>query len=260
VVAGGSVVRNNLSTGNGGYGIRIASGSPTESDNGVPGASTNPANALGRSNAALDPSDLDIDPEYGNAAAGDFTLNECTSLAINTGLDLGAAQPDMNGAAAGLWNGPAPDMGAFESSCAAQPLQLVKRGFLTDGTPVTDGATLPRGTIVDFLLYLNNPGPARLDASVRDVLDPGFAYVAGTSRIDTTSANCSGGVCSPTEEAGILAAAGAQSASTDVVDGDLVSYDVPTTTVDAGDQNVANGRLDVAQNSVAAVLIRVRVQ
>jgi hypothetical protein len=260
VVTGGAVVRNNLSTGNGGYGIRIASGSPAESDNGVPGTSTNPANALGRSNAALDASDLDIDPEYGNAGSGDFTLNECTSLAINTGLDLGAEQPDMNGAAGGLWNGPAPDMGAFESSCAAQPLQLVKRGFLTDGTPVVDGATLPRGTIIDFLLYLNNPGPARLDASVRDALDPGFAYVAGTTKIDTTSANCSTGVCSPAEEAAILAAVGAQSASTDVVDGDLVSYNVPTTTIDAGDQNAANGQLDVSQNSVAAVLIRVRVQ
>jgi hypothetical protein len=259
-VAGGAVIRNNVFTGNGGYGIRIASGSPTESDNGVPGASTNPANTLGRSNAALDPSDLDIDPEYGNAAAGDFALNECTSLAINTGLDLGAEQPDVNGAAAGLWNGPAPDMGAFESSCAAQPLQLVKRGFLTDGSPVADGATLPRGTLVDFLLYLNNPGPARLDASVRDVLDPGFAYVAGTTRIDTTSANCSSGLCSGGEEAAIFAAVGAQPASTDVVDGDLVSYDVPTTTIDAGDQNASNGRLDVSENSVAALRIRVRVQ
>jgi len=260
VDASGASIHNNLFTGNGGYGMRIVSGSPTESDNGVPGPTTNPANALGRSNVALDASDLDVDPEYGNAAGGDFGLTECTSPAINTGVDLGAAQPDVNGAAPGAFDGPAPDMGALESSCPAQPLVLVKRGFLTDGTPVADGATLPRGTLVDFLLYLNNPGPARPDASVRDVLDPSFVYLAGTTRIDTTTANCAGGNCTGAEEAAIYSAVDAVPASTDAVDGDLASFDGPTTTIDAGDENAGNAQLDVPANSVAAMLIRVRVQ
>ena len=33
------------------------------------------------------------------------------------GLDLGADQPDMNGTAAGFFNGSAPDIGAEETSC-----------------------------------------------------------------------------------------------------------------------------------------------
>ena len=104
-------------TGNTGYGINVNGGSMTESNNLATDASTSPANGSGQSNVALDTTDRNADPLYINASGGNFALTECGSQAINTGSNLGADQPDMNGASAGLWNGIAPDMGAFESSC-----------------------------------------------------------------------------------------------------------------------------------------------
>jgi hypothetical protein len=50
-----------------------------------------------------------------------------------------------------------------------------------------------------------------------------------------------------------------QPAGTDPVDGDPVSYD-GAATIDIGDENVANAPFDVPENSVAAVLIRVKIQ
>ena len=58
VEATGAVIRNNIFTGNGGDGMNRVAATTTESYNDVTDAATAPANALGRSNVALDPTDL----------------------------------------------------------------------------------------------------------------------------------------------------------------------------------------------------------
>ncbi len=53
-------------------------------------------------------------------------------------------------------------------------LDIVKRAFLFDGTPIPTSATIPSGVAFKYLLYINDPGAARSDVSVRDVLDAAF--------------------------------------------------------------------------------------
>jgi hypothetical protein len=256
----GAILRNNIVTGNGDYGINDLSGTMTESDNLVTSATTTPANVSGRSNVALNGSDLDVDPLYVDASGGDFSLTECTSLAINAGTDLGPDQPDMNGAAAGLYNGTAPDMGTLESSCATVPLRIVKRAFLDDGIPVSTGAILPRGTIVKYLLYINNVGNARTDITVEDVLDASFAYQSETTRLDSSVFNCLGVTCTNAEEAAIFAAVDGVGPGSDAIDGDEISYNSGTTTVHVGDGSEANAPLDIPENRVVSVLFEIRIQ
>ena len=144
VSATGAVMRNNIITGNSGYGIS-ASVAITESYNLITDASTTPANGSGRSNVAIDPTSLSANPLFGNAASGDFTLQNA-SPAINRGLNLGADQPDMNGAAAGNFNGYAPDLGYWESS-------------VTTTCPVSTTADSGAGSLRACITHANsNPG------------------------------------------------------------------------------------------------------
>jgi hypothetical protein len=45
---------------------------------------------------------------------------------------------------------------------------LVKRAFLADGTPLSNGDTAPKGTVVKYLIYLNNQGGVLSDMSAQD--------------------------------------------------------------------------------------------
>ena len=154
------------------------------------------------------------------------------------------------------------DSNLFQLFSTGATLTLVKTAFLTnDGTELTTGVTLPQGTLVDFMVYVNNPGSVAItDLSMQDVLDPLFAYQAGTIRVDNTVANCAAATCTPAEEAAIYAAAAVATAGTDAIDApDTVSFNGGTT-VDAGNQSVANGQLDAAANAVLAVVFTVQVQ
>jgi hypothetical protein len=137
-------------------------------------------------------------------------------------------------------------------------LAMVKRAFDVNGDPIPDGGVAPRGSIVKFLLYINNPGPARTDLSLQDVLDPGFAYLPGTIRIDNSHASCVATACTVAEEASIFATVDAQAVGSDAVDPDAVSY--VGATVDAGDQNQGNAQLDINAGSVLALSFSVRMQ
>ena len=61
---------------------------------------------------------------------------------------------------------------------------LVKRAFLvSDQSVIASGSVLPTGTVIDFMIYLNNESDLGiLDVTIRDVLDPLFLYTAGTIR------------------------------------------------------------------------------
>jgi CSLREA domain-containing protein len=162
----GATIKNNIITGNGAYGINRVAASMTESNNLVTDAATNPGNASGRSNVALDASDLNADPLYVNSGGGDFTLTECTSPADNVGVDLGADQPDMNGGGAGNYNSTAPDLGAYETGCG---------GMTVSGTVYTDeGVTnIGSGKTVRLVVNGRSANTATTNAS--------GAYSIGTS-------------------------------------------------------------------------------
>ncbi len=139
-------------------------------------------------------------------------------------------------------------------------LGLVKRAFLaSDGSAITDGAILPKGTLVKFLIYVNNTTSVQVDdVSARDVLAATFAYQTGTLKVNNTTNECAAASCTAGEEATIFSDVDAVAASTDAVDGDVVS--ITGTTIDAGNQNVANGVLNIAADKVWALLFTVEMQ
>jgi hypothetical protein len=135
---------------------------------------------------------------------------------------------------------------------------LVKKAFLTDGTPIPSGTSVPRETVVKYLIYLNNRGGVQSDVSVRDVLDPVFLHQAGTLKVNNSTPACALTDCTAAEEATIFSGVDATVAMTDAVDGDAVS--ITAGTIDAGDQVVANAVVNAAAASVWVLLVEVKVQ
>lgn len=166
---------------------------------------------------------------------------------------------------------PAPDQDAVEGdangdggadgndwtvTATLHPLSIVKKAFTSNGTPIPDSATVPRGMAFKFLLYVNNPESARGDISLQDVLDAAFTYQAGTMKIDNTLGSCSAAACDAAEEAAIFAAAAAGAAVTDAADGDAASYNAGT--IDVGNQVVGgNAAVDIAGGSAWALVFDV---
>jgi hypothetical protein len=153
------------------------------------------------------------------------------------------------------------DSNVFQLFTTGAALTLVKTAFVNStGVQLTSGDTLPAGTMVDFMIYVNNSASVAVtDTSIQDVLDPLFVYQAGTIRVDNAVANCAAVACTPAEEAAIYASAILVGASTDAVDApDVASF--AGVTVDVGDENAANGQQDAAANRVLAVVFTVQVQ
>ena len=138
-------------------------------------------------------------------------------------------------------------------------LDLVKRAFWPDGTPIPTGATIPSAMGFKFLLYINNSAGARTDVSVRDVLDPAFQYEPESMRVDNSIGNCAAAVCTALEEQAIFTAVNAAALRTDAEDGDAVSYTVVSTTIDAGNGNTGNAQLDINGNKVWAIVLTARM-
>lgn len=152
------------------------------------------------------------------------------------------------------------DSNVFVLNSTGAGLALVKTAWMTvGGAPIGTGSTVPQGTSVDFMIYINNLSSVVInDVSIQDVLDPLFLYQAGTIRVDNSVANCAAAACNAGEELAIYTAASGAAANSDGVDADTSSF--AGVTVDAGDQSVANGPLNVAANSVLAVVFTVQVQ
>ena len=138
-------------------------------------------------------------------------------------------------------------------SLSSTTLALTKMAFLADGTQLTTGATLPRGTEVRFVIYVDNTTTFPLsDVSVQDVLDPTFGYITGSMKASNA---ISTGVSQAVIYSTVNAVAGTVS---DAVDGDVGSF--AGVTIDAGNENAANSTLDVAGSSVWAILFRALMQ
>ncbi len=189
------------------------------------------------------------------------TLQHIAALTLGVFLTLGhvaQAAPnqgtgDVAGDGAALGNS-----NVFNLS-SASALTLVKTAFLTvGGTPLADNDTVPAGTSVDFMIYINNESSVAInDVSIQDVLNVAFTKDVDNIHIDTAVADC-GVTCDAAEEAAIYASAIATGALTDAAGDDTVSF--AALTVDAGNSVVGtNTRLDVPANKVLALVFTVVV-
>jgi hypothetical protein len=110
VVVGGAAtdLRNNIVTNSRGAGIEGNAGNFTAlSSNDFFGNGGGACSGCG----TLDPSNRNVDPVYNDPTTGDLRLSAASPL-IDVGELLGI---DVNGPAPGLFNGTAPDLGAWES-------------------------------------------------------------------------------------------------------------------------------------------------
>ena len=150
------------------------------------------------------------------------------------------------------------EISALASCAPPVGLNIVKRAFWSDGTPIPTGATIPGGVEYKYLLYINNQLGATSDVSVRDVLDPLFQYQAGTIQVDNSVSECAAAACTPAEEQTIFSSISAKPFLTDAVDPDVVSFTAGTT-IDAGDGNTGNAQLDINADSVWALMFSVKM-
>jgi len=190
-----------------------------------------------------------------------LTGNVHAALGDNTGTG------DVGGVGGALLDSP-----VFNLTSTGNVLNLQKRAFQADGTPIPTGSVLPTGSVVKFMIYVSNDSTVGInDVSVQDVLDTAvgaFSYTLESIQIDNTAANCAGAVCTTgpgSEEEAIYTAVNAAtgtcgavpSACTDASDADVASWD-GTNTIDIGDSvNAGNAQLDIAASKTFAVLFTV---
>jgi uncharacterized repeat protein (TIGR01451 family) len=141
-------------------------------------------------------------------------------------------------------------------------MTLVKTAFLTsDGSQLTSGAILPTGTMVDFMIYVNNAGSVDInDTSIQDVLDPLFAYQLVSIRLDNTQ-TCAAATCIQAEEVAMYGNVSVLAPLTDAAGaGDSVSYD-GTDTIDVGNSSEAlNDQQNATAGNVLVLVFTVQVQ
>lgn len=144
-------------------------------------------------------------------------------------------------------------------------LALYKTAYLADGTELADNARLPAGTVVHFLIYVNNDTSVQVnDVRMADTLNALFAYANNNSiTIGTTAACTNGGtndgLCNQTERDALWTAVSGGAATTDAAAaGDVVG--VTGTTVAIGLQNGSNDQLDVPANTAWGVIIPITMQ
>ncbi len=190
------------------------------------------------------------------------TLQHIAALTLGVLLTLGhvaqAAPNQGTGDVAGV-GADLTDSNVFILSSTGSGLVLVKTAFLTSGgAQLTSSDTVPAGTSVDFMIYINNESSVAIsDVSIQDVLDAAFTYQTGTIKIDNSVADCAA-TCDAAEEQAVYAAAILTAALTDGAGDDAASF--AALTVDAGNSVVGtNARLDVAANTVLALVFTVVV-
>jgi len=142
-------------------------------------------------------------------------------------------------------------------------LTLVKTAWLTvGGTPITDGTTVPFGTQVDFMIYVNNKSDLQIDdVTIRDTLDALFVYgPINNIRVDNSIGECTFAACDAAEELIIYTSAIGAAATLDVADGADTASFTGGNEVNVGNANQGNAQQNAAANSVLAVVFTVTVQ
>ena len=152
-----------------------------------------------------------------------------------------------------------PEIQALASCLPSANLNIEKRAFWPDGTPIPTGAIIPSGVEFKYMLYINNQLAARSDVSVRDVLDPAFQYQATSIQVDNSVAECAAVACTAVEEQAIFNTVSLAAVLSDAVDGDVASYTAAGTVIDAGDANAANAQLNINGDSVWAILFSAKM-
>lgn len=194
---------------------------------------------------------------------GRWYIDSCASAASGT-FDCTLSVPPASPLSVGeVLTATARDAAGNTSEFAANAtvtsgLVIQKRAFRLDGTPIVSGATMPVGIEFKFLLYINNRGTAASDISLQDVLDAEFAYQPGTLQVDNSVVSCAAQTCTPAEESTIFAAAVSAPVLTDVVDADVASF--AAAVIDVGNQNAANGQLDIAGSRILAIVFSAKLQ
>ena len=144
-------------------------------------------------------------------------------------------------------------------------LDLYKRAFLTDGTPIADSSTLPIGTTVKFLLYVDNfTGSPVSDLNISDTL-AGFTYTAGTIKMLSNLPGCTAndGTCTTVEEAtmfstldDVLLLPLNDDVSTAI---DAAGFGTPALTITAG-RTAGNQQLDMLLDQTWGLLFTTTIQ
>ncbi len=184
------------------------------------------------------------------------TLQHFAALTLGVFLTLGHMAQAANNQGIGDVAGVGADLADSNTfTLLASTSTLFKAAFLTsDNTALTSGDTLPAGTSVDFLIYVNNDADvAILDVGIRDTL-VGFTYVAGTIHVLNTTVECVAPLgCTLAEEKTIYDDARAAGLSSDGINDDNASF--TGTTLEVGDNvTVGNTQQDAAANVVLAVV------
>ena len=140
-------------------------------------------------------------------------------------------------------------------------ITLTKTAFLVaDGSELTDGATVPSGTPVDFMIFINNKNTAAVNnINISDDLvtaPAGFTYTANSLRFSTT-AECTLQACDQGERAALYAAAVAPNTYTDATGDDEAS--VVAGVVTAGLNGTTNTQLNVAAQTAYALVFTATV-
>ncbi|MEZ4648040.1 MAG: hypothetical protein R3E97_04495 [Candidatus Eisenbacteria bacterium] len=130
-------------------------------------------------------------------------------------------------------------------------LALVKAAFLnSSGAALSSGSSVPKGTLVDFLIYVDNTtGVGVSNVNISDPLT-GFTYQADTIKVDNSQNTGA-------TAAAIYASVDAQSALDDAVDGVDVAG-ISGSTISAG-SGAGNAALNIAASKVWAILFTASV-
>jgi hypothetical protein len=185
------------------------------------------------------------------------------ALALGVVLTLGSVAQAADNQGTGDIAGVAADLtdSNLFSLLSSPTLALIKKAFLTStGAALTSGASLPAGTEVDFMIYINNESDVLVgDVSMQDVLDALFLYKAGTIRVDNATDECALTACTLVEEKAIYDAAILAGVLTDAVGADSAS--IAGVTIDVGTSVIAgNTQQDAAANKVLALVFTVTMQ
>ncbi|PLX97843.1 MAG: hypothetical protein C0623_14310 [Desulfuromonas sp.] len=144
------------------------------------------------------------------------------------------------------------------SSVDVSGLSLVKAAFLTsDNSAISSPATLPIGTSIDFVIYIDNDtGFAVSDVNINDQLNALFAYqLPPASTIKVYNLTGTGA----TAQAIYDDVRNLGTAQTNATGDDFASYDAPTTTISAG-RIAGNTQVDLTVGTVWAMMFTVVLQ